>query len=122
MEFNDGGLQMKRIYVTNENGFTLIEMLIVMLVISILLIVTIPNVGKHNSNINKKGCDAYVKMVQSQVEAYKMDKNKVPTLEELKSEGYLNDTKGCPNGKQIEIDAEGNVSVISSTGTGAGSS
>ncbi|AIM15594.1 MULTISPECIES: competence type IV pilus major pilin ComGC [Neobacillus] len=113
---------MKRIYVTNENGFTLIEMMIVMLVISILLIVTIPNVGKHNSNINKKGCDAYVKMVQSQVEAYKMDKNKVPTLEELKSEGYLNDTKGCPNGKQIEIDAEGNVSVISSTGTGAGSS
>ena len=45
----------------NEKGFTLIEMMIVMLVISVLLIITIPNVAKHNSNINNKGCDAYVK-------------------------------------------------------------
>ncbi len=45
----------------NEKGFTLIEMMIVMLVISVLLIVTIPNVAKHNSNINNKGCQAFVK-------------------------------------------------------------
>ncbi|MBV7507462.1 prepilin-type N-terminal cleavage/methylation domain-containing protein [Bacillus sp. sid0103] len=96
----------------NEKGFTLIEMMIVMLVISVLLIITIPNVAKHNSNINNKGCDAYVKMVQAQVQAYEMDKNKIPTMEELKTEGYLKtDSKGCPNGNTIEIDSYGTVTA-----------
>lgn len=48
----------------NEKGFTLIEMMVVMLIISVILIITIPNIAKHNSNINTKGCEAYVKMVQ----------------------------------------------------------
>lgn len=38
----------------NEKGFTLIEMLIVLLVITVLLLITIPNVTKHNSSIQKK--------------------------------------------------------------------
>lgn len=101
------------IKMNKEAGFTLIEMMIVMLVISVLLIITIPNVAKHNSNINTKGCQAYVKMVQAQVQAYQMDKNKVPTLEELKGEGYLDpNATGCPNGDTVEIDSEGKVTSV----------
>ena len=101
--------------IKNEKGFTLIEMMIVMLVISVLLIITIPNVAKHNSNINNKGCEAYVKMVQAQVQAYEMDKNKIPTIAELKSEGYLKeDAKGCPNGNTVAIDVDGNVTSTES--------
>ncbi len=48
--------------VMNERGFTLIEMLIVLLVISILLIITIPNITKNQSTIQSKGCEAFVKM------------------------------------------------------------
>lgn len=96
-----------------EAGFTLIEMMIVMLIISVLLIITIPNVTKHNTNINNKGCQAYVKMVQAQVQAYQMDINKTPTLDDLKSKGYLDpNTKGCPNGETVEIDNEGNVTSV----------
>ncbi|MEX3710888.1 competence type IV pilus major pilin ComGC [Cytobacillus horneckiae] len=46
-----------------EDGFTLIEMMIVLLVISVLLIITIPNITKNNSEINNKGCQAFIKMV-----------------------------------------------------------
>jgi len=96
----------------NEKGFTLIEMMIVMLIISILLFITIPNVAKHNSNINNKGCEAYVKMVQAQVQSYKMENsNKVPTINDLITAGYLNSDKGCPNGQPVTIDAEGNVTA-----------
>lgn len=96
----------------NEKGFTLIEMMIVMLVISVLLIITIPNVAKHNSNINNKGCQAYIKMVEAQVQAYKMDKGSIPKMEDLIAEKYLNaNTKGCPNGQDVTIDAEGNVTA-----------
>ncbi|WP_040208035.1 competence type IV pilus major pilin ComGC [Neobacillus jeddahensis] len=100
----------------NENGFTLIEMMIVMLVISVLLIITIPNVAKHNSNINNKGCDAYIKMVQAQVQAYEMDKNQIPTMADLKEENYLrSDSNGCPNGNEVVIDSTGNVTAVAKT-------
>jgi competence protein ComGC len=96
----------------NEKGFTLVEMMIVMLVISVLLIVTIPNVAKHNANINDKGCDAFVKMVQAQVQSYQIKHNKIPTLTELKTEEYINDI-GCPNStKEVKIDDEGNVTAV----------
>lgn len=96
----------------NEKGFTLVEMMIVMLVISVLLIVTIPNVAKHNANINDKGCQAYVKMVQAQVQSYQLKNNKIPTLTELESEGFINDT-GCPSGtREVKIDSEGTVTAV----------
>nr|WP_263325741.1 competence type IV pilus major pilin ComGC [Neobacillus sp. Marseille-Q6967] len=96
----------------NEKGFTLIEMMIVMLVISVLLIVTIPNVAKHNANINDKGCEAFVKMVQAQVQAYEMKNNKLPTIEQLETDGYIQ-TTGCPNGKkQVQIATDGTVTAV----------
>lgn len=101
----------------NEQGFTLIEMMIVMLIISVLLIITIPNIAKHNSNINNKGCEAFVKMVQAQVQAFEMEKKRLPTdIEELVKEGYLREeAKGCPNGKEIVIDSDGTVTEAVAT-------
>ena len=62
--------------IKNQKGFTLIEMMIVLLVISVLLVITVPNVTKNNSSINEKGCEAFVKMVQGQVQAFELDGNK----------------------------------------------
>jgi competence protein ComGC len=97
--------------VNNDKGFTLIEMMIVLLVISVLLIITIPNVTKHNSKINSKGCDAFVKMVQAQVQAYEIDKKVLPTdIQDLVAAEYLNEeTTTCPNGDAITISADGKV-------------
>ncbi|RHW41304.1 prepilin-type N-terminal cleavage/methylation domain-containing protein [Neobacillus notoginsengisoli] len=96
----------------NEKGFTLIEMMVVMLVISVLLVITIPNVTKHNENINKKGCGAYKKMVEAQVQAYEMDLGKYPTsITELVQAEYLpKNAGGCPGGNtKIVIGPGGTV-------------
>lgn len=94
----------------NQKGFTLIEMMIVLLVISVLLIITVPNISSHSSNINKKGCEAYMKMVETQVQAYKIDKKVIPTFEQLHSNGYLKSADAaCPDGTPIEITTEGAV-------------
>ncbi|WP_428909102.1 competence type IV pilus major pilin ComGC [Niallia sp. Krafla_26] len=86
-----------------QAGFTLIEMMIVLMVISILLLITVPNVTKNNSSINKKGCEAYLKMVQSQVQAYQMENgNQTPTVELLKQNQYISTTT-CPSGETIVI-------------------
>lgn len=100
----------------NQKGFTLIEMLIVLLVISVLLIITIPNIVKQQGTIREKGCDALEKMVQGQVQAYQIDNNKLPeSLTVLKEEGYINN-ETCPNGQPLNYDASnGTVKVSKKT-------
>lgn len=90
----------------NEKGFTLIEMLIVLFIISVLMLVTVPNVTKHFASIDKKGCKAYVSMVQAQVEAYKIDYLNYPTLKQLEEEGYIKGDTTCPNGNTVVINSE----------------
>lgn len=68
----------------NKKGFTLIEMLLVLLIISVLLILIIPNIAKQSEHIQKTGCAAQLKLVDSQIEAYTLKYNRKPaTIEEL---------------------------------------
>ncbi|WP_066293544.1 competence type IV pilus major pilin ComGC [Bacillus sp. FJAT-29937] len=99
-------------FLKNEKAFTLIEMMIVLLVISVLLIITIPNITKHNSKINSKGCEAFVKMVQAQAQAYEIENKKPPAdIDALVAAEYLNENEtSCPNGTAIVISADGKVS------------
>lgn len=92
-------------YLRNQKGFTLIEMLIVLLVISVILLITLPNVTKHNKNINSKGCEAFVSMLQGQVQAYHMEENQYPKdFQELSEAGYLESEQAtCPDGSELEI-------------------
>ena len=103
--------------IRNEKAFTLIEMLVVLLIITILIFVAIPNITKHSKNINNKGCEAFVSMVQGQVEAYEMEYHKFPgDVAELQKQGYLSQNKmSCPNGNALKIDAEGKVTEVGST-------
>ena len=100
-----------------QKGFTLIEMMVVLLIISVLILIAIPNVTKHSATIDEKGCEAYIKMVQGQVEAYRIDKKGIPTLQDLVDNDYLNDEgTSCPNGDAIKIEAAtGLVSINEST-------
>jgi competence protein ComGC len=84
-------------------------MMIVMLIISVLLIITIPNIAKNNSNINSKGCSAFKKMVESQVQSFEMDNDRAPaSIDELVTEGYLKTTQ-CPDGTTVSIQEDGSV-------------
>ncbi|MEK5232483.1 competence type IV pilus major pilin ComGC [Lysinibacillus sp. FSL K6-0232] len=97
-------------HIKQQTGFTLIEMLIVLLIISVLILITIPNITKHFATIDKKGCTAYISMVQGQVEAYRVDFMSYPTLEDLVREGYLKENETtCPNKEEIMITSEGEV-------------
>ncbi|KHE70702.1 competence type IV pilus major pilin ComGC [Halobacillus sp. BBL2006] len=95
----------------NQRGFTLIEMLIVLLVISVLLIITVPNISKHNGTIREKGCEALIVTAQAQVEAYYMENNNFPTIEQLTTGKYLKDST-CPNGDSLNIDGSGTVTAV----------
>ncbi|MGG3737874.1 competence type IV pilus major pilin ComGC [Aeribacillus pallidus] len=99
----------------NEKGFTLIEMMIVLLVITVLLFISIPNIASHSKEIHSKGCKAFVQMVQSQVEAFRLNHNRLPNdISELVQEGYLRQNEtSCPNSEfNLQIDSDGKVTLI----------
>ncbi len=51
-------------------AFTLVEMLVVLLIISVLLLLFVPNLTKQKDAVNDKGKAAVVKVVESQAELY----------------------------------------------------
>ena len=49
------------------HGFTLLEMTIVVIIISILFLLSVPNIQKTLAIVNQKGCAAFVKFVADAV-------------------------------------------------------
>lgn len=56
----------------NQRGFTLIEMMIVLIVVSILTLLVLPNAAGYISKANNEGCRAYKASIASQNEANKL--------------------------------------------------
>lgn len=88
-----------------EEGFTLIEMSIVLLIISILLIIIIPNISKQSETVKSTGCQAQVKMVAGQVEAYTLKHDAKPnSINDLVSDGFIKENQlTCKSGQNIVL-------------------
>jgi len=100
--------------IKNSRGFTLIEMLIVLMIISVLIILIVPNLGSKSADVNNTGCDALVSLVQAQADAYYIETGSHPTtINELVSSDYITkEQQTCPNNKKLEI-SNGKVSPAS---------
>jgi competence protein ComGC len=70
-------------------GFTLVEMLIVLLVISILILLFVPNLSAQRTVVDDKGNAAIVKVVETQIELYQLNENRIPTRQELIDGNYV---------------------------------
>ena len=70
-------------------AFTLVEMLVVLLIISVLLLLFVPNLTKQKEAVNDKGKAAVVKVVESQAELYSLDKNENASLRKLQDDGRI---------------------------------
>lgn len=80
----------RRKQLRNVESFTLIEMLIVLLVISALVLLFIPNISRYRDHVNREGKQAVMQLVDAQKELYSLQNNgKVPTIVELLKEGYI---------------------------------
>jgi prepilin-type N-terminal cleavage/methylation domain len=80
----------RRIYQKKQRAFTLIEMLIVLAIISILILLFVPNLIKEKSQVQKTGEAAVVKVVESQAQLYELDHDDdKPSLTELVNAGMI---------------------------------
>lgn len=88
----------------NQKGFTLIEMLIVLMIISILLILIVPNLADKNEDVQDKGCEALLQMAESQMQAYFIDNGTYPaSIAVLIEEEYLKESECAGGTKQLTL-------------------
>lgn len=75
---------MKKVKKLTQKGFTLIEVLLVLFIISLLLLLFIPNISSHQKNATEKNQDAFQQVLQTQVELFAIaNDGLVPTSFEL---------------------------------------
>ncbi|CYU64562.1 competence type IV pilus major pilin ComGC [Streptococcus suis] len=80
---------MKKILKLKKKAFTLVEMLVVLGIISLLLLIFVPNLSQQKDAIQKKGNAAVIKVVESQMELYELEHDKEATVADLQADGYI---------------------------------
>lgn len=95
----------------NNKGFTLIEIMIVVLIIGILLAVAVPSFLKARETSRAKSCVSNLKQIESAKEQWAMDNRKTgtdtPTAEDLwgGTDPYIKQAPICPSGGTYTINA-----------------
>lgn len=76
-----------------QQGFTLIEMVVVIAIIVLLVLIIAPNLMRQKGNAENRTSDAFRSTLQTQVELYrdekKIDDNKPISFETMEKDGYL---------------------------------
>lgn len=86
----------------SKRAFTLIEMVVVLFIITLLIMIVLPNVGAQRKNAESTSDVAFKTVVQTQRDLYANDHdNKRASLDELKEAGYLSE-KQLTKAKALE--------------------
>lgn len=102
--------------IKNKKAFTLIEMVLVLFIISVLMLIIIPNLSGKQASIKTQGNEALQTVVQAQADMYELDTGgKAATIGLLETEKYLTEKQSKQASALFEINAEGEV--IDKTGT-----
>ncbi len=89
-----------------KQGFTLLEMMIVLSVIAVVFLLSVPNISKVMGIINDKSCENQLKIVDTAILEFQLKYDDVPAgIKELVEEELLTERQAvCKNGKSIDIE------------------
>jgi general secretion pathway protein G len=74
----------------HESGFTLIELMVVMLIIAVLMMIAIPNYVAAVKSAHEAVLKEDLHVMRNAIDSYTMDKQKAPqSLQDLVDSGYL---------------------------------
>src|SRR5438046_893650 len=106
---------------SNEAGFTLIEIMIVVLIIGILLAIAVPNFVKARETSRTKSCIANLTQINSAKEQWAMDNNKADgatvTMADIAGGNtYLRSAPACPSSGTYTVNVIGTSPTCSVSG------
>jgi competence protein ComGC len=103
--------------IKNKEGFTLMEMVLVLFIISVLMLMIIPNVANTKASVETKGTDALAVVVQTQADMYELDTGtEAASFSVLKTDGYLSDKQTAEATAKLTI-TDGQVAPITTAET-----
>lgn len=93
-------------------GFTLVEIMIVVLIIGILMAIAVPNFIRARESSRRSSCIANLKQIDSAKEQYAMDNklasgDAIPAGALWAAGGYIKSTPACPSGGTYTVNAVG---------------
>lgn len=111
---------MSRFTLKSKRGFTLIEIMIVVLIIAVLLAIAIPNFMKARDTSRAKACVANLRQLDTAKMQWAMDEKKVGTDVPVSGDlipTYIKNTLECPAGGTYTISAVDTNPVCPNVGT-----
>lgn len=96
----------------DKRGFTLLEMLLVLIILAILMAIIIPNVSGQKKRINEQAAEDIREIVQTQANTYQLVENDDSvSLDVLLSEGYITQKQKNEAEKFLEVQTIGSDEI-----------
>ena len=97
---------------SRKKGFTLVELLIVVLILAALAAIAVPRIGQSAANARRRACETNISIMNSQIELYEANEGVAP--------GVIGDVTGnvnyfpdgapvCPFATAYVIGANGHI-------------
>ena len=116
---------MSKFFNKARHGFTLVEIMIVVLIIGILLAIAVPNFIRARESSRAKSCVSNLKQIDSAKEQWAMDNKKTSADSPVDADlygttKYVKQTPSCPASGTYTINAVGTAPTCSVGANGAG--